>query len=238
MLAVNAEVQRRIDARDARLKQEEGKAQQSQEPMRLATPPLVEPPLSFNTHDSMPPVILSPFESVQAPSSTFQSPDQQQAPVSSAGFNSAAGPAGAVWGQHYGDHQDPGSFNSRNVRTVAVGESPSGRNMHTSDQESAASAHSEVTQPASHTPVGMTDAELVKLAGLKAGQQQAQQAQQPAVSQPVSNAAPVPISILTTADSRKAAGPEEGKQRRKSKREKAKGLLSSFTMRCALHMSL
>ena len=226
-------MQRRIDARDARLKQEDDKAQQSHEPMRLDTPPPAEATLSFNTHDSVPPVIHSPFESAQGPTSVFQSADQLPAPVSSDGINRTAVPVGAVWGQHYGEHQDPESFTSRDSRTVVVEESPFERNMHTSDQESVASAHHENAQLASHTPVGMTDAEMAKLAGLQAGQQQAQHAQQPAVNQPASSPAPVRISTPTMADARRAAAPEEGKQRRKSKREKAKGLLSSFTIRCA-----
>lgn len=79
----------------------------------------------------------------------------------------------------------------------------------------------------------MTDAELSKLAALKSAAQQAQHAQHAGGAQPPAavGTGRAAVNILAKAGSQKAtvvaAGP--GKQRRQSKREKAKGLLSSFT---------
>ncbi|DBB03850.1 hypothetical protein WJX77_000741 [Trebouxia sp. C0004] len=229
--AVNAEIQRRIDARDARLKQGDDTPQHSDEPTRISTPGPVEPPLIFNTHDSVAPVSLTSYEDV-----TPQSLTAHDGAHRSVGFNnrdSAAAPVGTAWGRHYTVTESPESFSSRNKSTVSVEETLSERNKHTSG--SASSLDSEVSGQmgslhlAPHRPVGMTDAELVKLAELKAGSQQAQHAQQPAAYQTASNAAAAPISVLAKAGSGKGAPSAEGKQRRKSKREKARGLLSSFT---------
>ncbi len=227
--AVNAEIQRRIDARDARLKQGDDKPEHSDEPMRISTPGPVEPPLTFNTHDSVAPVSLSSYEDVNPPSLTAR--DGAHRSVGFDNRDSAAAPVGTAWGQHYAVTQPPESFSSRGKNTdEMLPES----NMHTSGSasslESEASGQMETPQLAPHRPVGMTDAELVKLAELKAGSQQAQHAQQPAAYQTASNAAAaVPISVLAKAGSGKGAPSAEGKQRRKSKREKARGLLSSFT---------
>ena len=99
----------------------------------------------------------------------------------------------------------------------------------TDDLESQASPQILISELPAHQPVGMTDAELSKLAALKFASQQAQHAQQPAGAQPVTGSGPV--NILAKAGSQKAAAtaPAQGTQRRKSKREKARGLLSSFT---------
>lgn len=131
------------------------------------------------------------------------------------------------------DSMPPVNFNS--IDSVAgVDESRSVSSMHTSgstgDLGSEASTSNQTFQVASHQPVGMTHAEALKLAGLRGAAQQAQQAtsHQPDTQQPASAAAAA-VDISAKADSQKAAAPAEGKQRRKSKREKARGLLSSFT---------
>ncbi|KAA6424603.1 MAG: sec14 cytosolic factor [Trebouxia sp. A1-2] len=229
--AVNAEIRRRIDARDARLKQAGDKPEHSDEPMRISTPGPVEPPLTFNTHDSMPPVSLSSYEDVNPQHLTAH--DGVHGSVGYDNRDSAAAPAGTAWGQHYTATQPPESFGSRDKSTVGVDKTLSERNMHTSGSasslDSEALGQMDTPQLAPHRPVGMTDAELVKLAELKAGSQQAQHAQQPAAHQTASTAAAVPISVLAKAGSGKGAPSAEGKQRRRSKREKARGLLSSFT---------
>ena len=228
---MNAEIQRRIDAREARLKQGDDKPEHSDEPMRVPTPGPVEAPLTFNTHDSVAPVSLSSYEDV-----TPQSLTAHDGAHRSVGFDnrdSAAAPVGTAWGQHYAVTQTPESFSSRDRSAVSVDATLSESNMHTSGSasslDSEASGQMETPQLAPHRPVGMTDAELDKLAELKAGSQPAQHAQQPAAYQTASNAAAVPISVLAKAGSGKGAPSAEGKQRRKSKREKARGLLSSFT---------
>ena len=228
---MNAEIQRRIDARDARLKQAGDKPQHSDEPMRISTPAPVEPPLTFNTHDSVAPVSLNSCEDVNPPSLTAH--DGAHPSVGFDNRDSAEAPVGTAWGRHYTVTQPPESLSSRDKSKVSVDEILSERNMPTSGSasslDSEASGQMETPQLAPHRPVGMTHAELVKLAELKAGSQQAQHAQQPAAYQTVSNAAAVPISVLAKAGSGKGAPFAEGKQRRKSKREKARGLLSSFT---------
>ncbi len=225
---MNAEIQRRIDARDARLKQGNDKPEHSNEPMRISTPGPVEPPLTFNTHDSVAPVTLNSYEDVNTQSLTAY--DGAHRSVGLDNRDSAAAPVGTAWGQHYAVTQPPESFSSRGKNTAGVENTLSESSMHTSGSasslDSEASGQMETPQLAPHRPVGMTDAELVKLAELKAGSQQAQHAQQPAACQTAANAAAVPISVLAKAGSGKGA---EGKQRRKSKREKARGLLFSFT---------
>ena len=228
---MNAEIQRRINAREARLKQGDDKPEHSDEPMRVSTPGPVEAPLTFNTHDSVAPVSLSSYEDVTPQSLTAH--DGAQRSVAFDNRDSAAAPVGTAWGQHYAVTQTPESFSSRDRSAVGVDETLYESNMHTSGSasslDSVASGQMETPQLAPHRPVGMTDAELVKLAELKAGSQQAQHAQQPAAYQTASNAAAAPISVLAKAGSGKGAPAAEGKQRRKSKREKARGLLSSFT---------
>ncbi len=229
---MNAEIQRRIDARDARLKQGDDKPEHSDEPMSISTPAPVEAPLTFNTHDSVAPVSLSSYEDVTPQSLTAH--DGAQRSVAFDNRDSAAAPVGTAWGQHYAVTQPPESFSYRDQSTVGIDKMVSESKMHTSGSasslDSEASGQMETPQLAPHRPVGMTDAELVKLAELKAGSQQAQHAQQPAAHQTASSAAAaVPISVLAKAGSGKGAPAAEGKQRRKSKREKARGLLSSFT---------
>lgn len=228
---MNAEIQRRIDARDARLKQGDDKPEHSDEPMRISTPGPVEPPLTFNTHDSVAPVSLSSYEDAIPQSLTAH--DGAHRSVGFDNRDSAVAPVGTAWGQHYAVTQPPESFSSRDNNTVSVDKTLPESNMHTSGSasslDSEAPGQMETGELAPHRPVGMTDAELVKLAELKAGSQQAQHTQQPAAHQPASNAAAVPISVLAKAGSEKGAPSVEGKQRRKSKREKARGLLSSFT---------
>lgn len=229
--AVNAEIQRRIDARDARLKQAGDKPEHSDGPMRISTPGPVEPPLTFNTHDSVAPVSLSLYEDLSPQSLTAH--DGAHRSVSFDNRDSAASPVGTAWGQHYTVTQPPASFSSRDKSTVSVDRTLTEGNMHTSGSasslDSAASGQMETAELAPHRPVGMTDAELVKLAELRAGSQQAQHAQQPAAYQTASTAAAAPISVLAKAGSGKGGPSAEGKQRRMSKREKARGLLSSFT---------
>ena len=99
------------------------------------------------------------------------------------------------------------------------------------DLDSQSGESAQTPQPPDLQPVGLTDAELIKLAGLTSVVQQAQHAQQLAGSQPAPGAGNGSVNIVAKADSQKtaAAASAEGKQRRKSKREKARGLLSSFT---------
>lgn len=171
LLAVNAEVQRRIDARQAATQPQTQPALDQQDPQRIPTPAPAEPPLSKDSYYS----IIDRSADLPADLHTSSSTDDLE--------SQSSGP-------------------------VLVSE-----------------------LPAHHQPVGMTNAELSKLAALKSGAQQAQHVQQPAGAQPgVPGAANGPVNILAKADSQKAtAAPAHGKQRRKSKREKARGLLSSFT---------
>ena len=119
---------------------------------------------------------------------------------------------------------------------IDSGDLPSDSSLDTSssagDLASSQSAASvQALSSPTHQSAGISDSELSKLAGLKSEAQQAQHAQQSAGSQPAAAAGASPVSILAKAGSGKAAdaAPAEGKQRRKSKREKARGLLSSFT---------
>ncbi len=196
--------------------------------MRISTPGPVEPPLTFNTHDSVAPVTLISYKDVNP--QTLTAHDGAHRSVAFDNRDSAAAPVGTAWGQHYAVTQPPESFSSRGKNPAGVENTLSESSMHTSGSasslDSVASGQMETAELAPHRPVGMTDAELVKLAELKAG---SQHAQQPAAYQTASNAAAVPISVLAKAGSGKGAPSAEGKQRRKSKREKARGLLSSFT---------
>ena len=169
---MNAEVQRRIDARQAATQPEMQPALDQQDAQRIPTPTPTEPPLSKDSYYS----IIDPSADLPAGLHTSSS---------------------------------------------------------TEDLESQSSGPLLVSElPAHHQPVGMTDAELSKLAALKSGAQQAQHVQQPAGAQPgvQPGAANGLVNILAKSDSQKAAAASaQGKQRRKSKRDKARGLLSSFT---------
>lgn len=170
LLAVNSEVQRRIDAREASTAQPQEAPmveQQNGEPERMSTPAPAEPPLSKDSYYSI-----------------IDSDDLQ--------LDSCLETSSSA-----------GDLESQSVQSP---------------------------EPPAHQPVSMTGAELSKLAHLKSTAQQAQHAQQPAGAQPAVGAGSGLVNILAKADSQKAAvAPAEGKQRRKSKREKARGLLSSFT---------
>lgn len=172
LLAVNAEVQRRVDARQAST-QPHPQAQltdsQPEDPESISTPP-PEPPLSKDSYHSI--------------------MDNQERPA------------------------DPHTTTS----------------THSLEAVSQPSRAILVSEQPWHQPVGMTDGELSKLAALKSAAQQTQHAgdaQPPAAA----GTGRVPVNILAKAGSQKAAvlAAGAGKQRRKSKREKAKGLLSSFT---------
>ena len=171
LLAVNAEVQRRIDARQAAAQPETQPALDQQDPQRIPTLTPAEPLLSKDSYHS----IIDPSAHLPAELHTSSS---------------------------------------------------------TEDLEPQSPAPLLVSElPAQHQPVGMSGAELSKLAALQSGAQQAQHVQQLAGGQPgILGAANGPVNILAKADSQKAAAAAaQGKQRRKSKREKARGLLSSFT---------
>ena len=170
LLAVNAEVQRRMDAKQAATKANTPPALEHQESQRIPTPTPAEPPLSKDSY-------YSAIDTTDLPTDLHTSSS-------------------------------------------------------TDDLESQSSGPILVSElPAHRQPVGMTDAELSKLAVLKSEAQQAQQ--QPAGAQlpGATGAGKAPVNILAKADytQKVAAAPGQGKQRRKSKREKAKGLLSSFT---------
>ena len=171
LLAVNAEVQRRTDAKQAATKPKAQPALDQPDPQSTPTPTPAEPPLSKDSYYS----IIDPSADLPAELHTSSSTDDLA--------SQSSGP-------------------------ILVSELPT-----------------------HHQPVGMTEVELSKLAALKSGAQQAQHAQQPAGAQPgVPGAAHGPVNIVAKADSQKvAAAPVQAKQRRKSKREKARGLLSSFT---------
>lgn len=172
LLAVNAEVQRRIDARQASTHPQPQLAEGREDSECISTPPPAEPPLSKDSYYS-----VIDTQDLPADLHTSSSTDDLQ---------------------------------SQQPRPILVSEQPG------------------------HQPVGMTHAELSKLAALKSAAQHAQQAQQAAGEQPLvaRGASMGPVNILAKADSQKAApagAVGQGKQRRKSKREKAKGLLSSLT---------
>jgi len=190
LLAINAEVQRRIDARDSRPKQEVQEPEQRDESTHVPISAPIEVPMTFNASESMPPVFAPSTEGLA-----------------------------------------PSSFPSS--ESVASIEELSESSAHTSssgsDLESEASAPIHGPQLVSHQPVGMTPSELVKLADLKAAAQQAQQHASAVGQQAPPAVGAVPVNVLAKPDSGKTAAPAEGKQRRKSKREKARGLLFSFT---------
>ena len=209
LLDVNAEVQRRINARQAKQSQSEQKAEQKDDkPLRLSTPDTVEAPKSsantgpapstpviFNADESMPPVSFDPMQHSASASAVYT-------------------PAG-------NSVQSAQSSHSPGLSDSAA--SSSGQTQHSTPHEQ------DVLRPSNtHSISSSQQQQQQQQQQQGAGGVRQTDAGEPAVQQAAAVSG-VPARLLAQVDSEASAGQGSGKQRRQSKRERAKGLLSSFT---------
>ena len=205
LLDVNAEVQRRINARQAKQSPPQQKAENDDKPLRLSTPDTVEAPKSsanggpapstpviFNADESMPPVSFDPMQHSATTSAVYTPAGnsvQSQSSHSPGRSDSAASSSGQT--QHSAPHEQA---ELRNINTHSI--SSSQQLQQQQQQHSGGVRQTDAGEPAVQQAAAVTG---------------------------------VPARLLAQVDSEAAAGQGSGKQRRQSKRERAKGLLSSFT---------